>query len=303
MNVPVELDARGPFYPVPCQGVGSARVAIILVNWNGAFFLERALISISEKTDHPYELVIVDNGSSDDSPQIIDHFKQGNDSVEIIDKRNRSNTYFSNAFNQGLSLVSPDVEYVVVFCNDVEVKGRSWLGNMVDFMEQSGASAAGQAYATRVSEIHRNVFQQNLPVYRQPGLAGEISSFMSGPGARYVHIAGYCFMLRKKDLYETGLYLQHGEFKQYHSDWELCIRLQLLGKRVLNFQPDVHHWHSISELIKFHPGLYADLLQRLADPDVLTRHLREGRDLYPGESGYSLANPGFLQHSKKRNAT
>lgn len=280
-------EPRGPYYPGAATGSGSGTTAIILVNWNGAFFLRRALRSIADNTRSLYQLIIVDNGSTDESPSVINAFKREHPGIRVVDLRNRENRFFSAAFNQGLAAISPDSDYVVVFCNDVEVKRVGWLEAMVAFMEQSGASAVGQAYDTQISTEQRHLFQANRPVYRQPGLDERIARFMAKPGARYTHIAGYCFMLRHAALRDAGFYLKHGEFKQYHSDWELYIRLYVLGHTVLHFQPDVHHWHSISELIAFHPGLYRNLLRRLSDPDTLARYLREGRELYPGESGYT----------------
>jgi hypothetical protein len=59
-----------------------------------------------------------------------------------------------------------------------------------------------------------------------------------------------------------------------------------MGYRIAPVDLQVHHWHSISELLAFHPDLYRDLLARLDDPATRERYLAEGRPMYEAESGF-----------------
>lgn len=45
--------------------------SIVLVNYNGAKFLENAILSVISQDFHDYEFIIVDGGSNDDSVKII----------------------------------------------------------------------------------------------------------------------------------------------------------------------------------------------------------------------------------------
>lgn len=262
------------------------KVSIIVLNWNGLPFLKRALLSIVELTEEPYELIIIDNGSRDGSKHFIQNFANKYSQLELRTILNRRNLYFSRAYNQGFQASSASVPYAMVFCNDVEVKKRGWLREFTEAIKTDGTIAVGQAKKVPVEANQRKLFLRHTPHYRQPGLKELMKNFFKDPQAAYDHIYGYCFLLNKHYLTNTGLYLEKGIFRQYHSDWEWYIRFQAMGYRIASIDPKVHHWHSISELIAFYPDLYRDLLQKLEQPELIQKYLKEGRPLYEAESGY-----------------
>ena len=266
--------------------VASEKVSIIVLNWNGLPFLKRALLSIVSLTDEPYELIIIDNGSSDGSKDFIGDFVRDHTNLEVEAIFNRRNLYFSKAYNQGFQASSRSSPYAMVFCNDVEVKERGWLRDFTKAMRAEGTIAVGHANRVPVETSQRRLLLRHLPNYPQPGLKAKMKSFFLDPQAVYDHIYGYCLLLNKRHLIETGLYLEKGVFKQYHSDWEWYIRFQVSGYHIASIEPRVHHWHSISELIAFYPELYRDLLQKLRQPDRVRQFLEKGRPLYAAESGY-----------------
>ena len=75
------------------------RVSAILVNYNAGLELRRALQSIAgELAGSPWEAVVVDNGSSDGSPAIVDEMAP---QARIL--RNGENVGFARGMNQGLA--------------------------------------------------------------------------------------------------------------------------------------------------------------------------------------------------------
>ena len=51
-------------------------VSVIILNWNGGAYAEEAILSILKQDYSEYELIVVDNGSTDSSLRIIkDRFK------------------------------------------------------------------------------------------------------------------------------------------------------------------------------------------------------------------------------------
>lgn len=272
----------------PFEPGDSDKVAIVVVNWNGRPFLQRALESIVEHTvDEEYELIVVDNGSGDDSLEYLATFEApGAARLQIL--RNPRNRYFSAAYNQGFDAASPDSRYLMVFCNDVEAKERGWLRDFVDAMRSTGAAAAGHAVRQPLDAGHRALLLENFPDYRDSELAERVRSAATDPSTMYWHLSGYCFLLDREQLLQTGPYLEGGPFRQYHSDWELYLRLHASRLQVASFVPRVHHWHGVSELIGEHPQRYAELLERLRDPATLRRYLHEGRPLFQEESAYPV---------------
>ncbi len=279
--------------PTPGQlpAVQSARildgkVSIVVLNWNARPFLARCLDSIVHHTREPYELIVVDNGSDDGSPEVVEQMVRLHPEVGITFLRNTENHYFSHGYNQGFAASAADAEYVMVFCNDVEAKEDGWLGDFVGAIQGPNIIAAGSGAVSRLSDEQREIFRRNNPRYSTPGLTRRMRRCIDDPTFAYTHIYGYCFLLNKRLLARTGLYLEGGDFRQYHSDWEWYVRFKALGYDIGLIAPRVHHWHSVSELIEFYPHLYQDLVDKLAQPELVGHYLQHGRPLYREESGY-----------------
>jgi N-acetylglucosaminyl-diphospho-decaprenol L-rhamnosyltransferase len=91
-------------------------VSIIIPNWNGGDVLTECLESILVNTqDTDFELIIVDNGSTDSSPQFIRQLAKSDDRVKPI--FNRENLFFARACNQGFKISTG--RYVIVANNDI----------------------------------------------------------------------------------------------------------------------------------------------------------------------------------------
>ena len=62
------------------------RVSIVIVNWNGEKYLHKCIKSLLEVDYDNMEIIIIDNGSSDNSVKIIeDNFK---DEVKLVKNKN-----------------------------------------------------------------------------------------------------------------------------------------------------------------------------------------------------------------------
>lgn len=72
-------------------------VSIIIINWNGKKFIEGCLNSIA-KQDYPaIEIIVIDNTSTDGSPDIVEEMFP---EAKLV--RNKVNRGFAGAFNQGV---------------------------------------------------------------------------------------------------------------------------------------------------------------------------------------------------------
>lgn len=262
------------------------KVSIVVLNWNARPFLARCLDSIVRYTREPYELIVVDNGSDDGSPEVVEQTVRVHPEVDVTFLRNAENRYFSQGYNQGFAASAADAEYVMVFCNDVEAKEDGWLSDFVAAIQAPNVIAVGSGAVAPLSDEQRKIFHRNNPRYPAPGLTRRMRRCINDPTFAYTHLYGYCFLLKKSLLTRTGLYLEGGDFRQYHSDWEWYVRFKVLGYDIGLITPRVHHWHSVSELIAYYPHLYRDLLEKLAQPELVGQYLKHGRPLYAEESGY-----------------
>ena len=91
--------------------------SIVLVNYNGAKFLENAILSVISQDFHDYEFIIVDGGSNDDSVNIIK--KYANHLSWWISEPDKGQ---SDAFNKGFARAH-GVYYTWINADDMMLPG------------------------------------------------------------------------------------------------------------------------------------------------------------------------------------
>ncbi len=106
----------------------NTKLSIIIPNFNGKQFIKTCLDSI-RKQDYPfYELIIVDNASSDGSIEYInEHYPE----FTLI--QNKENLGFAAAVNHGIKISSS--EYVFLLNNDVEIE-PDCISNLMECIEK-----------------------------------------------------------------------------------------------------------------------------------------------------------------------
>ncbi len=111
-----------------------ARLSIVILNWNGRHHLERYLPSVVEHSSGDAEVVVADNGSTDDSLMWLkEHYPGVN--VVALDK----NYGFAGGYNRALRQI--DTEYCLLLNSDVEVTA-GWWQPLVDVLDREGDVAA-----------------------------------------------------------------------------------------------------------------------------------------------------------------
>src|SRR5437868_791264 len=89
------------------------RVSVVIPNWNGAHLLKDCLTSLRNQTFTNFELIIIDNGSTDESIEVIEKtFPKA-----IVIKLEK-NIGFSPAVNLGIKKASG--EYIILLNNDTK---------------------------------------------------------------------------------------------------------------------------------------------------------------------------------------
>ena len=112
------------------------KTAVVILNWNGRPMLERFLPSVVANTTGDAEVVVADNGSTDDS---IDFLKKNYPSLRLIlmDK----NYGFAEGYNKALAQIEAD--YYVLLNDDVEVT-PGWEDKVVALMDTDPSIAIAQ---------------------------------------------------------------------------------------------------------------------------------------------------------------
>lgn len=111
-------------------------VTIVILNWNQKADTLECLDSVKRMTYPSFSVVLVDNGSSDGSPDAIEHWSDGKIPVTLI--RNEKNLGFVGGSNQGMRLaLATGTDYVFLLNNDTVVD-PDVLAILVQAAERSG---------------------------------------------------------------------------------------------------------------------------------------------------------------------
>ena len=104
------LDLKQIYYPeiyIPTNKVNKKNeydLSILIPVYNAEEFLTRTLNSIvGQKTKYNYEIVIVNDGSSDGSSDILNKFKEKNNNIKIINQSNHGISYARNVLLENAS--------------------------------------------------------------------------------------------------------------------------------------------------------------------------------------------------------
>jgi GT2 family glycosyltransferase len=224
-------------------------ISVIVLNWNGRAYLERCLESLQAQTHRDFEVVVVDNGSTDGSPELV---AQKFPTMRLI--RQTTNLGFAAGNNAGFRATQS--EFVATLNNDAWAE-PAWLAELVQAMERHprvGACASKMLLATRPGTLDSAGIIADRAGITWNRLSGEVAA---GPTCRAprcggeesddpTEVFGACAgaaLYRRAMLEDVGLFCE--DFFCYLEDADLAWRARLRGWRCL-YVPTavVYHAHS-----------------------------------------------------------
>lgn len=196
---------------------------MVIPNWNGRSWLPACLASIREQTRPPRQVIVVDNGSADDS---VAYLRAEHPEVEVLELG--SNTGFAHAANVGLQ--ASDAPFVALINTDV-VLAADWLEHMEAALSDPGVASV--ACKMLSLEDEREVYDAG-DVLRRDGVCEQRGRFQRDAGAwdTSEEIFGACAgaaLYRREAVLETGGFDER--YFAYLEDAELGLRLRLAGWR------------------------------------------------------------------------
>jgi len=113
-----------------------AEVSVIIPVYNTEQYISRCIESVLKQTFTDFELIAVDDGSTDHSPQLLDVYAESDDRMTVIHQKNQG---VSSARNSGLSAASG--KYIAFIDSDDWVHPQ-YLEVLMDIITESGADLA-----------------------------------------------------------------------------------------------------------------------------------------------------------------
>jgi GT2 family glycosyltransferase len=112
--------------------------SIVIVNWNTPHHLTRCVEAVRRHTKVPCELILVDNGSREESRERIEALAAGRDDTRVL--LLPENLGYAAGNNRGLALARGDT---VCLLNSDAFVTRGWLESLLALMERTGAGLVG----------------------------------------------------------------------------------------------------------------------------------------------------------------
>lgn len=226
------------------------RVAIIVLNWNGINDTLLCLDSLILQSYKQFKIVVVDNGSTDNSKELLEKYhKKHSNKVEIV--YNPKNFGFAGGVNTGIEwALNEDYEYVALFNNDAIADTR-WLESLVYAAKPDdiGISTGLLLHDNRVTidttgdwySIWGLPFPRNRNNKHAKAPIGGLVFGATG-GASLYKIS----MLRNIELFDE-------DFFAYYEDVDISFRAQLSGYKVI-YEPAAIAYHKQGATSKKIPG-------------------------------------------------
>lgn len=125
-------------------------ISVIIAAYNASKTIALLLNRLkNQTTDFKYEIIIVNDGSTDNTPQIIEEFQYTEDNVNLIQLFSISNSGPAKARNYGFQQSQGEI---IVFTDSDCVPRENWLTEMIQPFTNPNIGAVGGTYETLNAE-------------------------------------------------------------------------------------------------------------------------------------------------------
>lgn len=213
------------------------KTSIIVPCHNQLPFTELCLQSVFDHSGNDWELVVVDNGSTDGTPAFLAGLACGaRVPVKVI--TNTTDLGFPVAVNQGLRVADGDI--LVLLNNDAVVVHR-WLDHLEGLLQLVGMAGPMSNYAPPPQLVEDIPYVDMVQMHR---FAENWGIQHPATGLGVPKISGFCMAMRR-EVYETvgGMDEQFG--LGYFEDDDYCERVRQAGYEIGIAQAlFIHHFGS-----------------------------------------------------------
>jgi GT2 family glycosyltransferase len=196
-------------------------VCVIILNFNGRQHLEYCLPSIVATQYHPFKIILVDNGSSDDS---IDYIQENFPQISLIESP--TNLGWSGGNNLGIALaIELGARYIALANNDIRVDSR-WIDVAVRAAENDSRIGIIGFDIIEARDGHSSDFERAVKDWHGLKMTSGVVNGMA--------------MFVRAELFKQIGKFDEGFFA-YAEDNDLVIRSQKAGYKIVTTNIPV--WH------------------------------------------------------------
>ena len=222
------------------------KVAVIILNWNGAKLLRHYLPTVIAGTDDAIaDIIVADNGSTDESLTVMEQeFPQ----IKVL--KFDQNYGFAQGYN--LAIDQTMYPYTVLLNSDVRTP-QGWLNPLLDYMEEHPEVGAVMPKLLHDHEDGKQAFDYAgaaggyIDCHGYPYCRGRIFEYLEDDNGQYdgepksvFWATGACLMVHSQ-LYQDVGGLDK-DFFAHMEEIDLCWRIRLSGKELM-MVPSSHVYH------------------------------------------------------------
>ena len=220
------------------------KVTIIVLNWNGKEDTIECLESLKYITYPNYEILLVDNGSTDGS---VECFRERYPGMEIIE--NGENLGFAEGNNVGIRRAMDEgADYVLLLNNDTVVDPE-FLGELVKVAESNpkigfvGPKVYYYDRKGRKDVIHSVGAKIKMTTGKAPPIGiGEIDRGQYDKLYQVDSLEGACILAKINVINKIGLLNRNYFMYREEADW--CTRANIAGY-ILFYTHNAKIWHKV----------------------------------------------------------
>jgi glycosyltransferase involved in cell wall biosynthesis len=206
------------------------RASIVIVCCNQLEFTRGCVESVLRWTRRPFELILVDNGSIDETPRYLDQIRVRHepDRVEVI--TNAGNRGFPAAYNRA---IKRSRGAFIVLLNNNTVVSEGWLDGLIAWSlhDWPGVGLVGAVSndAAAPQQVRCDYDVANLRGF--DAFAARRRREFASRAVRLERLSGFCLLVRSEVFDRIGLFDEKVGCASVEND--LCVRARTAGFQLL----------------------------------------------------------------------
>lgn len=234
--------------------VRNNRVAVVVLNWNGADDTIRCIESLLSQSKDVPDIILVDNNSKAPSVEQLQEYLDAHPQHHVHFIKNSVNSGYSGGNNVGFTYALDQGYTFVGTLNPDATAEQGWTTTLTTALNSHPEAGVATGLMLRAGTNTIDTSGELYSTWGIPGPRGRDAHIETAPRTpEYIFgTTGGGFIARADMLREVGLFDER--FFMYFEDIDLCFRAQLMGYRVW-YTPKAVARHKISASTNTVPGL------------------------------------------------
>ena len=165
------------------------KISIIMPIYNVERYLERGINSILNQTFKEFELILINDGSTDNSSVICNNFKNIDSRIKVINKKNEG---VSSSRNLGINIARGEFIMFVDPDDTLEEDALGYLYNLTNTYNSDVSCYRMQTYKNGISKTNINI-NEEIKIYKNSKIIENFSK-------NGIFLYSVCNKLYKKNL-------------------------------------------------------------------------------------------------------